>query len=145
MGLYVIDKTFCSPQPADSHSSTSKSPPHKRMRPPSETSSGASTPMHVNNGTGYAGGRSEDVSWKPLVSPELMSRHRVRRLLLKPRLKSISPLPKSFDKCRRTYRISTEKVDHAFPTLWSIRPPSPTSDGRVHSSMISYETSLCST
>ena len=62
----MIDKTFCQTRSADSHSSESKSPPHKRMRPPSETSSGASTPMHVNNGTGYAGGRSEDVSWKPL-------------------------------------------------------------------------------
>ena len=146
MGLYMIDKTFCQTRSADSHSSESKSPPHKRMRPPSETSSGASTPMNVNNGTGYAGGLSEDVSWKPVVSPEeLMSRHRVRRLLLKLRPRSISPPPKSFDKSRRTYLISTEKADLVFPTLWSILPLSPTSDGRVRSSMIFYETSLCST
>jgi hypothetical protein len=146
MGLYMIDKTFCKPQPIDSHSSTPESPPHKRMRPPSETSSGGTTPVNVHNGTGYAGNGTEDVSWMPpLGAEELMSRHQVRRLLLKPRPRLISPPPKSCDKSRRTYQISTDKADPAFPTLWSILPLSPTSDGRVHSSMISYEMSLCST
>jgi hypothetical protein len=142
----MIDKTFCKPQTIDSHSSTPKSPPHKRMRPPSETSSGGSTPTNVHNGTGYAGSGMEDVSWEPSVSPEeLTTRHLVRRLLLKPRPRLISPPPKSCDKSRRTYQILTDKADLAFPILWSTLPLSPTYDERVHSSMISYETSLCST
>jgi hypothetical protein len=146
MGLYMIDKTFCQPRFTDYGSSSPKSPPHKRMRPPSETSSGGTTPTNVHNGTGYAGSGMEDVSWEPSVSPEeLTSRHPVRRLLSKPRQRLISPPPKSCDKSRHTYQTSTDQADLAFPTLWSILPPSPTYDGRVHLSMISYKTSLCST
>jgi hypothetical protein len=144
MGLYMIDKTFCQPRSTDYDSSSPKSPPHKRMRPSSETSSGGTTPVNVHNGTGYAGSGMEDVGWKSLVGPEkLMSRHPVRRLLLKLRLRLISPPPKSCDKSRRTYQILTDKADLAFPTLWSTLPPSHTYDGRVQSSTISYETSLC--
>jgi len=61
MGLYMIDQTFCRPASDASPAATPDSPPHKRLRQQSETSSGASTPTGAGRGIGYAGHGEEDV------------------------------------------------------------------------------------